>query len=261
MVRYTRRFQRSRSDTRKASDSAGSDDGSFDKKRHPDPRKGLPLVQSGLVPAASTLILRGGLSWVAWTQIIPAVLAWLFAIMMLTALLLIGMDSRGENPATVMAAFAERFPAISESVGAWFEARVAPSIEAATDPETGAVHFDRIDFWAAASYIWFWLALIGTILGFIWRMIVGPRPTRSLGQKLVVALGACGVFSLVLLLCLITLPDNFEGSTPEWIILAISGGLTVFVFTAWAVVCSHGIGKLADMVAPVDDARGRDQGV
>ena len=70
-------------------------------------------------------------------------------------------------------------------------------------------------------------------------MIVGPRPSRALGQKLLVALGACGAFSLVLLLALMTLPDNFESSTLEWIIVALSGGLIVFLLTAWAVVCSH----------------------
>ena len=210
------------------------------------------MIQSAHFTGISALVVRTGLSYVAWTQIIPAVLVWLFAIMMLAALGLIGMEARGENPADLMQAFAERFPGFSNSLGGWVETRVTPSVEAATDPESGAVHLDRIDFWGAASYVWFWLSLAGALLGFLWRMIVGPRPRRPLGSKLLLATGACVVYMLVLFIVLLSLPTSFESSTPEWLVLAASAGMIVCVVTSWSVACAHGLGKLADLLAPAD---------
>lgn len=197
----------------------------------------------------TALLLRTGLSYAAWTQIIPAVLAWLFAILVLTALVLIGIDARGGDPTSIMQAVAERFPGFSSRLGGWFETRVAPSIQAATDPETGAVHLDRIDFWGAASYLWFWLSVAGTALGFVWRMVFGPRPGQPLGRKLSLVVGACAAYTVALFVTLMALPPNFRGDTLEWVGLAIGAGLIVCVVTSYSVAVAHGLGKLADALA------------
>ncbi len=211
---------------------------------------GALVSSESLLSSASGFAVRAGISYVAWTQIIPAVLVWMFAFMMLVALWLVGLDARGENPATFMQAFAERFPDLSNSVAAWFEAKVAPSIEAATDPETGAVALAQIDFWGAAVYVWFWLSLAGTILGLLWRLLFGPLPQRSLRQKLSLALGTCSVLFVVLLVVLNLLPPGFDGNAMKWLGIATSVGLLVLLVTSWSVVCVHGLGKLADVLVP-----------
>ena len=201
----------------------------------------------------SATIVRAGLSYAAWTQIIPAVLGWMFAFIMLIALVLVGMDARGENPAVAMQAFAERFPGITSSVSAWFESRVAPSVEAATDQDTGAVHLDEIDFWGAATYIWFWLSLAGAIIGFVWGMVFGIRPRRPLRKKLLLAGAACAVFSTALFGVLTALPPSFEGSTSSWLTMSISAGLIVMALTSWSIACTHALDSVADAVAPPEN--------
>ena len=202
---------------------------------------------------ASAFVVRAGLSYAAWTQIIPAVLVWMFAIMMLTALWLVGMDARGENPAAGLQSLAERFPGLSSSMDAWYQARVAPSIAAATDPDTGAVHFDKIDFLGVATWVWFWLSLAGMLLGALWRLLFGPLPSRQLGQKLLMVLGACAVLVVLMFFVLSRLPPSFEGDLLSWFGIASSVGLMVLCFTSWSVVCAHGLGKVADAVAPGKD--------
>jgi hypothetical protein len=208
------------------------------------------VSSDSLVSSASGLAVRAGLSYVAWTQIIPAVLVWMFACIFLVALWLVGLDARDGNPATFMQVMSERFPNLSSGVAAWFEAKVAPSIEEATNPETGAVNLDEIDFWGAASYVWFWLSLAGALLGMLWRFVFGPLPQRSLRQKLLLALGACAVLSFVFFIALNFLPPSFEGTVLSWLGIAISVGLFVLVVTSWSVLCAHALGRLADVLVP-----------
>ena len=203
------------------------------------------------------MLVRAGLSYVAWTQIIPAVFGWMFAGMMLIAIVFVGMDARGENPAVALQAFAERFPGISSSVGAWFESRVTPSVEAATDQDTFAVHLDEIDFWNAATYVWFWLSLAGAIIGFGWRMIFGIRPRRTLQRKLLLAGGACAVFSATLFLALLALPPSFEGGLSSWLTISVSAGLIVMALTSWSIACAHGLDSVADALASYEDELAR----
>lgn len=202
---------------------------------------------------ASAVLVRAGLSYVAWTQIIPAVLGWMFAAIMLVAVVLVGMDARGENPAVAMQAFAERFPGVSSTVGAWFDSRIAPSVEAATDPDSGAVHLDEIDFWNAAAYLWFWLSLAGALVGYVWRMVFGTRPRRPLSRKLLLAAAACAVFSVALFSGLTALPPSFDGSTSSWLTTAISAGLIVMALSSWSIACAHGLDSAADAIAPHED--------
>mgnify|MGYP001546866688 CR=1 FL=1 len=208
------------------------------------------MTQGTLFTGLPALAVRAGLSYAAWTQIIPAVLVWFFAIMMLAALWLVGMDARGENPAAGMESLVQRFPGLTESLGGWYEARVAPHIEAATDPETGAVHLDQIDFWGAASWIWFWLSLIGALFGFLWRRIFGPGPTRSLLQKLAPAVGACVVLAIAFSAVLVSFPPDFQSGGVEWFAISTSAGFIVLIVTSWSVAVAHGLGKLADAIAP-----------
>ena len=119
------------------------------------------------------------------------------------------------------------------------------------------MHLDEIDFWNAATYVWFWLSLAGAIIGFGWRMIFGIRPRRTLGRKLLLAGGACAVFSATLFLALLALPPSFEGGLSSWVTISVSAGLIVLALTSWSIACAHGLDSVADALASYDDELAR----
>lgn len=84
----------------------------------------------------------------------------------------------------------------------------------------------------------------------LWRLIFGPLPRRNLGQKLLIAFYACAMLAVFLLILLNRLPPGFEGDLVSWMSAATGVGLVVLCFTSWSVVCSHGLGKIAEALAP-----------
>lgn len=214
----------------------------------------LTPASSGNEPGIVGTILGMGLDYVAWTQVIPAVFAWLLALFFLLALLLVDMDVRGENPAENMQALGERFPVLEEKVGPWIQQRVSPSVEAATDPETGAVDLGKIDFYGFATRIWLSLSLAGMVLGLLLRLLRGPRPGRTLRRKLLWTFGACGLLVLAYQSVFVFGAVPFEGSFLKWLLLFASLALLVFLVTAWSISVSHGLNRISRQLAGNVDA-------
>lgn len=184
------------------------------------------------------------LGYIAWTQIIPAVFAWLVASLFLAALVLVDMDARGANPADGLMALGEKFPLLRDEVGPWIVEKIEPALLEASDPDTGAIDLSQLDFLGFASGLWLALSLIGLLLGIVLGIIRGPRPPWRLGTKIAINAGAC---VLLVALCLGVFAAgnlNYEGTMLEWIMTFASFGIIVFTVTCWSILWAHGIGLL-----------------
>jgi hypothetical protein len=184
------------------------------------------------------MVIKLGLDYVRWTQFVPMILGWAFALMMIAGMLLVAFQGGIET-------LLERMEPMVENV-------LGPAPEAAAgsdaSEETTSIHVTEDDIVPWVMRIWGGLALAGWMISMIREHLYGPRPVRTLRQKLKIAGYAAGGFASVMLIVNVLIGD-FSGNTPAQLMVPfIFLPLGLWVVSAWSLTISYVIDRLQKVV-------------
>jgi hypothetical protein len=214
-------------------------------------------------------LMVAALGYFRWTQLVPMLMAWSFLLIMLGALVLVNfqeetfsvlayvddlymryveadpaVDGAADQPAAPAAASSEPadvpVPA-PDSPGADVEA-------AAGSPAPGAVTFDGDDLEGWVWRAWAVAALVGWVLGGVWRQLFGAPEPWTLRRKLVICAVLAGVCSIAFLGIWRLSPEDYNGSAFGWVALFVGVPVGVWLVSAWSLTISHLLGRFADHI-------------
>lgn len=215
-----------------------------------------------------TLVVAA-LGYFRWTQLVPMLMAWSFLLIMLGALVLVNFQDETfsilayvddlymrhvEGDAAVDGAADE--PAAS--AGPSSEPTDAPppapdssggDVEAgANSPAPGAVTFDGDDLERWVWRAWAVAALVGWLLGGLWRQLFGAPEPWPLRRKLMICAVLAGACSVACLGIWRLSPEDFSGSAFGWVALFVGVPVGVWLVSAWSLTISHLLGRFADHI-------------
>lgn len=172
------------------------------------------------------------LDYFRWTQLIPMILGWAFAIMMILGISLVVFQG------SINAFLENTEPLIERYIGAADE-----SGEANT-----SLSFTGDDIIPWILKIWGWLAFAGWILSIIREKIFGPRPPGQLGRKIKISGIAAGAFSVILLVMYLAIGDSSANTTLELMVPFVLMPLLLWGVSAYGFTVSFVIGELQKLI-------------
>ena len=180
------------------------------------------------------LLAKLGLDYVRWTQLIPMVIGWAFALIMIFGISLVAFQGSIDT----MIERAE--PAIERFLG---PAPETTAEESSSDEATSIqVTDDEILPWIYR--IWGGLALLGWIFSIIRTKLFGPKPPRKFKRKIGITAIACIAYTGILILFNLSIGD-FSGNTgPELLVFFVLLPTLLFIVSVWGLSISHIIDKL-----------------
>jgi len=191
------------------------------------------LTAKDLKQIAKTLV-NLFLDYVRWTQLVPMVFGWIFAVVMILALLLIGLEGEINSLLEKAEPYAVQF---------FGDAPETP-IDGETSAESSSVQITEDEIVSWIYRIWGVLAFIGLLLNIIRTKLFGPKPQKGLRRK--IAIAGIGAISYVILLFLgYMLIGDFSGNTLiELTVPFILLPFLLWLVSVWGLSVSHLISKL-----------------
>lgn len=191
------------------------------------------LTATDLKQIAKTLV-NLFLDYVRWTQLVPMVFGWIFAVVMILALLLIGLQGEINSLLEKAEPYAVQF---------FGDAPEAP-IDGEISAESSSVQITEDGIVTWIYRIWGVLAFIGLLINIIRTKLFGPKPQKGLRRK--IAIAGIGAISYVILLFLgYMLIGDFSGNTLiELTVPFILLPFLLFIISVWGLSVSHIINKL-----------------
>ncbi len=191
------------------------------------------LTATDLKQIAKTLV-NLFLDYVRWTQLVPMVFGWIFAVVMILALLLIGLQGEINSLLEKAEPYAVQF---------FGDAPEAP-IDGEISAESSSVQITEDGIVTWIYRIWGVLAFIGLLINIIRTKLFGPKPQKGLRRK--IAIAGIGAISYVILLFLgYMLIGDFSGNTLiELTVPFILLPFLLFIISVWGLSVSHIISKL-----------------
>lgn len=172
------------------------------------------------------------LDYFRWTQLIPMILGWAFAIVMILGISLVVFQG------SINAFLENTEPMIERFIGSATES---------SDAETG-LSFTGNDIIPWILKIWGWLAFSGWILSIIREKIFGPRPPGRLGRKIKISGIAAGVFSVILLTMYLAIGDFSGNTTLELMVTFVLMPLFLWGVSAYGLTVSFVISELQKLI-------------
>lgn len=189
------------------------------------------------------LLAKLGLDYIRWTQLVPMVIGWAFALIMVIGMSLVAFQGEIDS----MLERAE--PAIERLLG---PAPEAPA-EVSSSDESATIQVTDDDILPWIYRIWGGLALLGWILSIIRTKLFGPKPPRKLKRKIVITAIACISYTGVLILIYLFIGD-FSGNTgPELLVPFVLLPILLFIVSVWGLSISHIIDKLHEEIDKFGD--------
>lgn len=180
------------------------------------------------------LLVNLVLDYFRWTQLIPMVLGWAFAIVMITAIMLV--------------VFQGSIDSFLESTEPMVERVLGPTPESTESEEVTGLHFTEDDIVPWILKVWGWLAFAVWILSIIREKIFGPRPPGKLGRKIKVSGIAAGSITIILLIMYLLMGD-FSGNTIlELMVPFVLLPLLLWGVSAYGLTVSFLIGELQKLI-------------
>ncbi len=190
------------------------------------------------------LRLMGGLllDYLRWMVVIPMVVAWAFFLLTVLIMVLVNFESSiMELVERTYAWYVDKFGPV-----AWMEEPDELPVDAAeVAPGTQeALHFTGDDLMPWIMKAWSILALAAWLLGWLRSLVFGPRPPRSLSNKVRWALLGALVCWGLLLIAYFFGETEFHGSFLGWIALFTGATMLVVLVS----VCVLGLATALDLL-------------
>ena len=180
------------------------------------------------------LLAKLGLDYVRWTQLIPMVIGWAFALIMIFGISLVAFQG------SIDAMIERAEPTIERILGPVTE---TPAEENSPD-ESATIKLTEDDIVPWIYRIWGGLALLGWIFSIIRTKLFGPKPSRKLKRKIGITAIACIAYTGILILFNLSIGD-FSGNTgPELLVFFVLLPILLFIVSVWGLSISHIIDKL-----------------
>ena len=195
-------------------------------------------MNSSLSPSLPRLLLSAALDYLRWTQLIPMITAWGGLLVMVLAMLLVNFQQQSFDLLDSGVRIYERFAGPIES---------AEEQQVSVEPRS--LSWTDNDLEALAIRLWGLLAAAGWLLGMVWRLLFGARPSASLARKLVRA-GVAGLACTVLFVFSYFLgSESFDDPFWQWLLLFFGIPFVVWCVSAWSLTISWAIGRVQDRLA------------
>jgi hypothetical protein len=189
------------------------------------------------VPALSRLLVALGVDYVRWLVLTPMVLTWAFFLFMVVLMLALNFGG------PVSGALDGGYDTYRQHFGPaeWLEGDENEMRETEEPaPEGGdTIHVTGDDIVPWVMKAWGLLALTGWLLGMARSLIFGPRPPRTLGQKVKLAMVVAGAGWLLLFGAYFFGSETYHGGFFGW--FALFTGSAIAVVAVSAVVLALGI--------------------
>lgn len=181
------------------------------------------------------LLVNLVLDYFRWTQLIPMILGWAFAVVMILGIMLI--------------VFQGSIDAFLESSEPVVERILGPAPESTNAEEATALHLTEDDIVPRILKVWGWLAFAGWILSIIREKMFGPRPPGRLGRKIRISGIAAGLFTAILLITYLLI-GNFSGNTMfELMVPFVLLPLLLWGVSAYGLTISYVIDELQKLIS------------
>ena len=173
------------------------------------------------------------LDYVRWTQLVPMVIGWAFAIIMVLALLLVAFQGEIDSMLT------RAEPAIER----WFGAPAEVN-EAQHGDESGTIEITDDNIMPWIYRIWGGFAFIGWIFSMIRTKLFGPKPPKKLRKKIFHAGIASLGFVALLTFGTMVLGGTTGNTSFELMVPFVLLPILLFVVSVWGLSISHIITKI-----------------
>ncbi len=185
------------------------------------------------------------LDYIRWTQLVPMITGWAFALILLLGMSLIAFE--GEIDFLL-----ERLePAAERILGP------APEPDADPDTEQASIHFTDEDVMPWILRGWGMFAFLGWLTGLIRSKFRGPRKPMPLKRKFLLVLTACSALA-VLVIILYLLTGDFSANRPGEMIIAFTlPPILLFMVSAWGLGVSHLVDKVQAAITDAGIPQGK----
>ena len=171
------------------------------------------------IPEPLRIVLGLGLDYLRWVSLTPMILVW--ALYLVLVFLMIYANFEGsfyDGLERGYEIYSERFGPIAwveEGEAAFEREQVTRTVEAT--PEESE-EFDISALFQLIMKVWAIVALVAWLLSILRGMVFGPRPPRTLGQKLkLMLLAVIGGWAILFLTAMFG-STKFEGGVSGWIV-------------------------------------------
>lgn len=214
-------------------------------------------------PSLLVTAFIGVLGYLRWTQLVPMLVAWVFLLIMVGAMLLVNFQDQSFALAERGIGLYERVFGPLEPVG---EPVREPGETAAPEPTpdqahsadgdsaSGAVHFSGDDIVAWLTPYWLLASLAGWLLGGLRSMLFGPRPGMPLPRKLIIAAAAAALCSVGFFVSWLFGSEAFEDNPVGWVALFLGMPFLVWLVSAWCLSVAHLLDHLAGVMGDTTPA-------
>ena len=185
-----------------------------------------------LIKTAINLVL----DYVRWTQLVPMIIGWAFAIIMVLALFFISFEGQIDSLLQRAEPYAERL--------------LGPAPENTETSGSGTVELSGDDIIPWIYRIWGAIAFAMWILSVIRTKIWGPPKKKGLKRK--ITLIGLAVISFVVLNLLFFMLIGTSNTRGELIIALTLPPILLFIVSCWGVGISHFISKIQEWVETLE---------
>lgn len=206
-------------------------------------------------PSLLVTAFIGVLGYLRWTQLVPMLVAWVFLLIMVGAMLLVNFQEQSFALAEQGLGLYERvFGPLEPGETAAPQAPPDQAPAADGDSASGAVHFSGDDIVAWLMPYWLFASLAGWLLGGLRSMLFGPRPGMPLSRKLVIAAAAAALCSVGFFVSWLFGSEAFEDNPLGWVALFLGMPFLVWLVSAWCLSIAHLLDHLAGVMADTTPA-------
>jgi len=213
-------------------------------------------------PSLLATVFAGVLGYLRWTQLVPMLVAWIFLLIMVGAMLLVNFQEQSFTLAERGVELYERVfgplepvePQASAGPAAAPEPQAEDLTAVETDTADGAVHFsgDEIADWLMPY--WLLASLAAWLLGGVRSMLFGPRPPMRLQRKLMIAAAAAALCSVGFFVSWLFGSETFEDNPAGWIALFLGMPFAVWLVSAWCLSIAHLLDHIAGVMVDTTPA-------
>jgi hypothetical protein len=175
------------------------------------------------------LLAKLGLDYVRWTQFVPMILGWAFALLMTLGILLVvfqgGIDTLLERTE----------PAVERILGP------APGTgtNGISSGDGPGLQFTEDDIVPWVLRVWGWLAFAGWIVSILRTMLFGPRTPWSLRRKIKIAGAGAGSLAGIILTAYLLIGDLSGNTLPQLMVPFILLPAGLWIVSIWSLSVSR----------------------
>lgn len=170
-----------------------------------------------------------------WTQLVPMITLWSFALLMVFMLFFVNHQDETLDGVGAIAEWASELPVVGPALLNWAE-------EKASDDDT--LHFSGEDLKVGAMRAWAILSLVFMVISWLVSVLFGPFQPWPLKRKLTATGLACVVLMAGFVGVYFLSPETFNGPLSGWLLNFAGIALLIFLVSAWCLSIAHALGLL-----------------